>query len=155
MLSKRMRKYVESEDKAGYSKEVQAVYNNRLYISTVRTLKDLAILAEKLPEKQQQKIFNTRTLAPFFESLFQLEIRAKDSEDYVQVKENKEMKEKRQRLLALSATALGIIGEWKFARALLPEPLKPYLTASFPPIENFKAILCGLFMGRNNPSPFT
>lgn len=105
----------------------------------------LIFMLKHLPEKQQERIFTTETMRPFFEALFKLKIEATSHEDYVKRKESEEkpeqIKQKRQRLLALSAEVLSLIGRGDFAHALLPEILKPYLTWGYPPIENFKAIL--------------
>jgi len=101
----------------------------------------LTFMLKHLPEKQLERIFNAETMMPFFEALFNLEIKEKSHEDYLKIKESEEIKPKRQRLLALSAGALSVIGRGDFAHALLPEILNPYLTWGFPPIENFKAIL--------------
>jgi hypothetical protein len=53
MLGNSMKKYVMSENKNGYSKQVQSVYNNRIKNYANLALKDLALLAERLPEDQQ------------------------------------------------------------------------------------------------------
>lgn len=102
----------------------------------------LTFILRHLPEKQLERIFTAEKMQPFFEALFDLKIKAKSHEEYLEIKESKEFKQKRQRLLALSALALGLIGRGDFAHALLPEILKPYLTwNAYLPIENFKAIL--------------
>ena len=66
-----MRKYVES-DKKGYTKEIQSIYDRRLKRYAVQALKDLALLAEKLPEEQQVEIFSERNMCPFFAKLLSL-----------------------------------------------------------------------------------
>jgi len=105
----------------------------------------LIFMLKHLREKDLEQIFNAKTMKPFFEALFNLEIKAESHEEYLRKKESEdkpeEIKKKRQRLLALSAETLSIIGRGDFAYNLLPEILRPYLTWSFPPIENFKAIL--------------
>ncbi|MBE3116006.1 hypothetical protein IMZ68_02260, partial [Candidatus Bathyarchaeota archaeon] len=53
-----MRKYVMSENKIGYSKRVQSVYNSRIKTYAKLALQDLTLLAQKLPEDQQAEIFN-------------------------------------------------------------------------------------------------
>jgi hypothetical protein len=96
--------------------------------------------AKELPEGQLKQIFNEETLTPFFKAVFNLEIEAKNHKDYVKKKESKEVKEKRRRMLKLSFAVLQIIGDYKFARAVVPEPVAPYLSAVFPPIENIRAL---------------
>lgn len=104
-------------------------------------LNDLVFFLEVLPEEQLEQIFNAKKMRPFFEALFNLEIRAGSRKEYLEIKESKEFRQKRQRLLALSAQVLSLIGEGNFVYALLPEYLKPYLTYGYPPTRNFEAIL--------------
>ena len=68
MLGNSMRKYVISENKNGYSKAVQAVYNSRIKTYAKQALQDLALLAEKLPEDQQAEIFNDQNVAATIQS---------------------------------------------------------------------------------------
>jgi hypothetical protein len=72
MLTKRMKKYVMSEDKTSYTKPTQNVYNDRIIKYAQEGLKDLTLLAETLPEKQLEEIFNKKNLGPFFNALFKL-----------------------------------------------------------------------------------
>jgi len=46
-----MRKYVMNEKKNGYNKQTQNVYNNRIKNYASQALRDVTLLAEKLPEK--------------------------------------------------------------------------------------------------------
>ena len=101
----------------------------------------LTFMLEHLPEKQLGSMFTAETMRPFFEALFNLEMKATSREDYLKIKESEEIKQKRQRLLALSAQVLSLIGEGKFVHALLPEILNPFLTWSYPPTKNLEAIL--------------
>ena len=55
MLGNSMRKYVMSEKKNGYSKQVQSVYNSRIKAYAKLALQDLTLLAQKLPEDQQSR----------------------------------------------------------------------------------------------------
>lgn len=75
MLGNAMRKYVMSENKSAYSRQTQSVYNNRIRNYTIRALKDLALLAEKLPEKEQAQIFNEETIGPVAHQLFRFRAR--------------------------------------------------------------------------------
>ena len=70
-----MRKYVMSENKSAYSRQTQSVYNNRIRKYTIRALKDLTLLAEKLPEKEQAQIFNEETIGPVARKLLRFSAR--------------------------------------------------------------------------------
>jgi len=67
-----MRKYVESKDKKSYIKTIQNVYDNRIVKYAQQGLKDLTLLAEALPERQLENIFNKENMKPLFEALFKL-----------------------------------------------------------------------------------
>jgi len=140
MLSVSMREYVRTKNKNDkYNKNVQAVYNSRIRKEIDLALKDLTLLAEGLPEKQLEKIFSAETLKPFFKTLFQLEIKgAKDHKDWLQKK--KELKPKRDRLLKLSGAVLRIVGDGRFAVALLPESLRFELDQMNSSVENLRAV---------------
>jgi hypothetical protein len=72
MLTKPMRKYVESKTKVGYDKHMQDVYDDRLWKYATEALKDLKLLAEKLPEEQLEKIFSVENTQPFLGALLAL-----------------------------------------------------------------------------------
>jgi len=114
---------------------------NRIRKTALKGIQDLTFLLENLPEKQLKQIFNTQTLTPFLRSLFNVKIEAKSHEEWLKKKQSKGVKERRLRLLKLAAATLLIIGNHNFTRVLLPDVLAPYITTSFPPIENLKAIL--------------
>jgi len=141
ILTKSMKRYLLNETKMGYNKKTQDKYDARLAQYVLRGLEDLALLAEKLPEDQQSEIFNEKTLRPFFKGLFRLEIPAKDHQEYLKIKGSKEMIEKRKRLLRLAASALQFIGDYKFVGGIVPEPMKPYMSMTWPPLKNIKALL--------------
>jgi len=138
MLTKAMRKYVISEDKSGYTNAHQTTYKYRLENYTKQALEDLAFLAEKLPEEQLEKVFNAKTLTPFFNSLFRLKIEAADHKDWLQKK--KELKPRRDRLLKLSGAVLRIVGDGRFAVVLLPESLRFELDKMNPSVENLRTV---------------
>jgi len=112
----------------------------RIRKKAVKSIEYLTSIAKELPESQLKQVFNEETLAPFFKAVFSLEIEAKNHKDYVKKKGSKEVKEKRRRMLKLSVAVLQIIGDYKFARAVVPEPVAPYLSAGFPPIDNIRAL---------------
>jgi hypothetical protein len=112
----------------------------RMRKKALKSIEYLTLLAKELPEDQLKQVFNKETLTPLFKAVFSLEIEAKDHKDYVKKKEFKEVKEKRRRMLKLSVALLHIIGGYNFARTIVPEPVAPYLSMSFPPIENIRAL---------------
>ena len=69
MLTKAMRKYVESEAKAGYTKHHQYVYNTRLREDGRQALKDLSLLAQNLPEGEVAQIFGGAEMSGLVEAL--------------------------------------------------------------------------------------
>ena len=76
------------ENKSAYSRQTQSVYNNRIRTYALRALKDLALLAEKLPEKEQAQIFNEDTLGPVARQLFRF--RSKPEKDKPEAEARKE-----------------------------------------------------------------
>lgn len=73
MLTKAMTKYVKSFPlKNGYTREIQNKYDDRLRVYASQAIKDLILLAKKLPEKQQTEIFSFDNMAPFLRALFSL-----------------------------------------------------------------------------------
>jgi hypothetical protein len=138
ILTKPMRKYVLSETKQGYN---ISEYDRRIVEYTSKGLEDLTLLAQELPEEQQAKIFNKETLQPLFKAIFRLEIPAKDHEEYLKIKSSEEIVKKRKRLLGLCDSALNLIGDYSFVGDIVPEPMRPFMSASWPPIDNIKALL--------------
>jgi hypothetical protein len=138
MLGKSMRKYVMGEKK--YDKNTQYQYNKRIREYVILALKDLALLAERLPEEQLQEIFNEKTLGSFFKALIKIEIPAKDHEEYLKKRETDPMRQKRQRLQQICWMILGLVGNTTFVRNLVPENWKPWILGAHPPIDNIKAV---------------
>lgn len=136
MLSKSMKQYVMNEEKNGYTKEVQNVYNNRLKTYAVQALKDLALLAEKLPEDQQEEVFNVKNMSPLIRNIF----RAKIKENY----EKEEFEQRCKRILCLSWNALSEIGfrdnAWNLAPDIMSVLIKAGLNESFDTMVNLKGI---------------
>jgi hypothetical protein len=112
----------------------------RIREKILENIEYLSWAAKELPESQLRQVFNKETLTPLFKTIFSLTIPAATHEEYVKIKESKEMREKRLRMLKLSCAALDIIGSYNFVDAIVPEPVKPYLSGAFPPIENFRAL---------------
>lgn len=57
----------------GYEKETRDQTKWRLRKKVCLCLEQLTVLAQKLPEKDLEKIFNRETLIPFLESIFERE----------------------------------------------------------------------------------
>ena len=134
------RKYIEKLANCGYDKASQRIYDKRLQRNIGKAFKELTLLADNLPEEQLEEHFNAKTLAPFFEALFKLEISAADHKDWVEKKESTEIRAKRDRLLKIAGAALMTIGNDMFVRKVLPELLSRYVE-SFPYKRNFEFII--------------
>lgn len=136
MLSKSMKQYVMSKDKNGYAKDFQNVYNNRLRNYAGQALKDLALLAENLPEHQQEQVFNVVNLSPLIRNVFRVRVK----ENY----ETEEFEQRRKRILSLSCDALSEIGSRDNAWDLAPDVMniltKAGLHETFDAFVNIKAI---------------
>ena len=143
-----MKQYVMSQEKKGYSKETQNVYNNRLRNYAVEALKDLALLAEKLPEEELQDIFNEKTLSRLIKNIF----RAKIKDNY----EEKEFEQRRQRILRLSWDTLTEIGfrenAWNLAPDVMNILIKAGLHENF---DTFVGLKVTYIKGFNQPDAST
>jgi len=109
-----MEKYVKSfPERVGYTNEQKSKNDRRLIEYATTGIKNLTLIATKLPEDMQAKIFNYDTLMPFFRALFQVEeLDAKISE------------EKRLRMLELCNCALDEIKIRSNAVILAPNAWK-------------------------------
>jgi hypothetical protein len=97
MLGNSMRRYVISENKNGYSKAVQSVYNSRIKKYAKQALQDLVLLANKLPEDQQEEIFTEITIGPLFRAVLK-----QSPEEMNRLFQDKaQMAKKRKRLLPI------------------------------------------------------
>jgi hypothetical protein len=112
-LGNAMRKYVMSEKKNGYNKQTQSVYNSRIRNYAVQALKDLALLSERLPEKQQAQIFNEETLAPLARGILRYQTKLHVDE--------KEAQERRMRILQICYVFLNEMGSRENAWDLAPD----------------------------------
>ncbi len=130
-----MRKYVTSENKNGYSKQVQSVYNSRIKTYAKQALKDLALLAEKLPENQQTEIFNQQTLNPLIAAILK-----PSPEQITQLNANKELtKKKRERLRPLCHSLINQLNDHHLAHLIAPIGTK-YMIAEGGRLAFLKAI---------------
>jgi hypothetical protein len=136
MLGNAMRKYVMLEKKNGYSSQTQSVYNIRIRNYAVRALRDLALLAEKLPEKQQATIFNEEALSPLVRQV----LRFRTSREI----DKKEAEERRARILGLCCEILDEIGFGENALDLAPDIMNLLMmggqSETLPTITALKAI---------------
>jgi hypothetical protein len=127
MLTKAMRKYVETEDKKGYNK---SEYDARLTKYVTGAIEDLTFLAHKLPEDLQDKVFGEELLK-FFKALFSF------SPNYPE----ELYKQRRRRLLMLShGMILRVFGDTPTAHSLAPETMHRLLNGQVHETA-FKAIL--------------
>jgi len=101
-----------SDRKNGYNKQTQNVYNSRIRNYAVQALKDLALLAEKLPEKQQAQIFNEDTLSSLVCGILRFRT--------VQQIDEKEARERQSRILSLCYLVLNEVGYRENAWSLAP-----------------------------------
>ena len=69
-MTKALEKFLLSEDKRGYTKEYQRTNHNRITTRGEAALKELSIIAEKMPMKYVERIFNSSNLEPFFKAVF-------------------------------------------------------------------------------------
>ena len=116
MLGNSMRKYVMSENKNGYSKQVQSVYNNRIKKYANLALKDLTLLAQKLPEDQQSEIFNDQNITSFLTALLKL-----SPAQLTELNDNRVLvKKKRQRLLPLCHDLITLVNDSNLAHLIAP-----------------------------------
>ena len=113
MLGNSMRKHVISAKKNGYNKQTQNVYNNRIKDYVTRALRDLALLAEKLPEKQQAQIFNEDTLSALVYGILRFRT--------VKQIDEKEARERQSRILSLCYLVLNEVGYRENAWSLAPD----------------------------------
>ena len=135
ILSEAMRKYILNTTKQGYTKEVRSVYNRRIVEYAKKGLEDLALLGENLPEDQLAEVFNKQSLGPLVKAVFRLRIKLNMNE--------KELHEKRKRILKLSYLTLTEIGILQNAWALAPNVMRVLTKAGLSdigPIIGLKAV---------------
>lgn len=105
----------------GKSKAMTAVEKQKLYRirkKTLKTVEYLTYLAENLPEKQINQIFNDNTLIPFFKAIFR----------------NREADKKRIRKIILRLI-VEVLGNEEFALSLIPKEARGLISDTSNPIE--------------------
>ncbi len=116
MLGNSMKKYVMTQDKKGYSKQVQNVYNNRIKKYSQQALRDLTLLAQKLPEEQQAEIFNAANVGPLIQAILKI-----DNEAMSQLGSNPSLrKQKREQLLPLCYEMVSFMNTSSLSHLLAP-----------------------------------
>ena len=96
--------------------EKQKLY--RIRKKTLKTVEYLTYLAENLPEKQINQIFNDNTLIPFFKAIFR----------------NREADKKRIRKIILRLI-VEVLGNEEFALSLIPKEARGLISDTSNPIE--------------------
>ncbi len=112
MLGNSMRKYVMGEKANGYTKEVRSVYNYRVRKYAIQALKDLALLAQKLPEDQQAEIFNEQNMRDLFRAILKL--------PNTLINDELLQKQKRQRLLPICYELITLLDDSTFCHLIAP-----------------------------------
>jgi len=103
------------------SKAMTAVEKQKLYRirkKTLKTVEYLTYLAENLPEKQINQIFNDNTLIPFFKAIFH----------------RREADKKRIRKIILRLI-VEVLGNEEFALSLIPKEARGLISDTSNPIE--------------------
>jgi len=145
MLGNSMRKYVMSENKNGYSKAVQSVYNSRIKTYAKQALQDLTLLAEKLPEDQQTEIFNEKNIWQLLRAILK-----QNSEEMTQLHQDKELaKKKRERLLPFCYNLITLLNDSNLAHLLSPVGDR-YMTKEGGHLAHLKAIYYCSLNGRDD-----
>lgn len=145
MLGNSMRKYVMSENKNGYSKQVQSVYNSRIKTYAKQALQDLALLAEKLPEDQQTEIFDRTNTWKLLRAILK-----QSPEEMTRLEQDKaQAKKKRERLLPLCFNIIALLNDSNLAHLLAPVGDR-YMTKEGGHLAHLKAIYYRSLNGRDD-----
>lgn len=135
MLGNSMRKYVMSESKNGYSKQVRSVYNNRIKKYANLALKDLTLLAQKLPEDKQTEIFNDQNITNLLSALLK-----PNPAQMAELNDDGALaKKKRQRLLPLCYDLITLLNNSNLAHLMAPVGTR-YMTKEGGQLAYLKAI---------------
>ena len=124
MLRKSEVKFVEtSKSKSGAMTAVEKQKMYRIRKKAQKTIQDLTYLAQNLPERQLNQIFNDEALIPFCKAIFH--------------REEADKKRIRKILLRLIGD---ILGDVDFALRLVPEGAKRLISNTDNPIELVEAL---------------
>ena len=119
MLRRSETKFIET--RKGKNEAMTAVEKQKLYRirkKTLKTIEDLTYLAENLPEKQINQIFNDNTLIPFFKAIFH----------------RREANKKRIRKIILRLIG-EVLGNEEFALRLIPKEARRLISDTSNPIN--------------------
>jgi len=157
ILTEPMKNYLLNDSKKGYTAEVKSAYNRRIVEYAKKGIEDLTLLAKKLPEDLQAKIFNEDTLRPLISSLFHF-YRPEMGEEilkrtlglrgermiWVPTPLDKELESRRRRIVRLCYLTLDIIGDntntWQLAPEVMDTLIKAGLKETFDTLIGLKAI---------------
>jgi len=157
ILTEPMKKYLLNDSKKGYTAEVKSAYNRRIVEYAKKGLEDLKLLAEKLPEEFQAQIFNEETLRPLISSLFHF-YRPEMGEEvlkrtvgllgermmWVPTPLDKELENRRKRIVQLCYLTLDVIGDstnaWQLAPEIMDTLIKAGLHETFGTLIGLKAV---------------
>jgi hypothetical protein len=116
MLGNAMRKYILNENNNSHNKDKQRVYKNRIRTYAKTALKDLTLLAQKLPEEEQAEIFNENNLTPLFKALLQ-----PNPEEMTTLENDTELtKKKRQRLIPICYSLITTLNKYNLSHLIAP-----------------------------------
>jgi hypothetical protein len=119
MLTKSEVEFIEArkgKSKAMTTMEKQKSY--RIRKKALKTIEDLTYLAESLPEKQINQIFNENTLTPFFKAVFH----RPDAD--------------KKRIARITLRLIGdVLGNEEFALRLIPEEARKLISDTSNPIK--------------------
>jgi hypothetical protein len=145
MLGNQMKKYVMSENKHGYSKAVQSVYNSRIKTYAKLAIQDLALLAQKLPEDQQAEIFNDQNTWELLKAIIN-----QSPEEIIRLEQDKVLaKKKRKRLLPLCYNLITLLNDSKLSHILAPVGTR-YMIKEGGHLAHLKAIYYRSLNGRDD-----
>ena len=118
------------------------MYKYRIKKYTVQVLKDLTLLAERLPEDQQAEIFCAENLNPLLRILFKYRFRQGLTEE--------ELERRRVRLLQLCYDFISQTGSLENAFGLASDIMKVLNYAGGPTIDSVRGLLA-IYIASLNP----
>ena len=124
MLTKPMKKFVMSNDKSGYTRAIQKVYEKRITEYSVDAIKDLTLIAQNLDESTHDKIFNDKTLMPLFKAIFKVHYKGYKDEKEMSDKEKDMIEKRRKRILNLCFDLLFYLGNTSTAWDIAPKAIQ-------------------------------
>ena len=134
-----------SENKVGYSKQVQSVYNSRIKKYAKQALQDLTLLAQTLPEDQQVEIFTDANVGKLMSAILK-----QSPEQMTKLYEDRSLtKKKRARLLPLSYTLITLLNHYNLSHIIAPVGTR-YMIKEGGQLAFLKAIYYRSFSSRDD-----